>query len=79
MFQVMVDDAVVVHSNLLAVSGECKNRNELTKELVDEFGNVYVAYPAFGYSLNRSDSQIILGIAGNHDAESFKGKVLSGF
>jgi hypothetical protein len=76
MFQMTITDVLKVHNNLISVAGPCSNKNKFTSRLIDNYGNIYEAHIPFDKTLVIDDSKIMLGIFGNYDIESLKGRVL---
>lgn len=76
MFQMTVDDAKKVHSNLVSVAGPCLNRSHFSTRLIDDLGNEYDAHIPFVKPLVFDESSIILGITGSYDVELLKGRTL---
>ena len=78
MFQIIIDDAIKIHDNLISVAGKCKNKNEFSKGfLTDEHGNVYDAHVPFLKTLVHDDSRALLGIIGAIDANAMIGRTLT--
>ena len=78
MFQMTVDDVLVVRDNV-AISGKCSNKEELTTKLVDDNGMEYTAYvPFIKYITPPASDYITLEIKGAANPSSLKGCVLKG-
>jgi len=71
-----VEDARIVHSNLVSISGPYQNKKYSTNRLIDELGNVYDAHIPFVRPLVSEESTIILGIYGAYDVDKLVGRVL---
>ena len=78
MFEMTIADAIKIHDNLISVAGPCLNRNKFVSRLVDDNGNIYKAHIPFVNTHVFDDSQIILGIYGEYDIETLKGRILKG-
>ena len=77
MFEMTVIDAIKINDRLASVAGPYINKKQFTNRLVDNEGNVYEAHiPPFTKTLEFNDSEIILGLYGNYDAQALIGKVL---
>ena len=78
MFQMTVDDVLVVRGNV-AISGKCENINELTPKLVDDAGTEYATrIPFIKYVIPPVQDNITLEIKGVANPASLKGRILMG-
>ena len=76
MFQMTVENAMVVNSAIVTVAGPCVNRLMFTSSLLDDYGNVYAASIPLDATLIHDDAQIVLELRGAVNAESLVGRIL---
>jgi hypothetical protein len=73
----MIIDDVLIINNVIAVSGSCKNKNDFTQNLIDDFGIEYKAnIPFIKYLTRPDDNYIMLELKNVSNPDILKGLTL---
>ena len=76
MFQMTVEDAMVVNSRIVTVAGPCIDMLGFKSRLLDEHGNVYTASIPLDATLVFDNTRIVLELSGTMNAEALIGRTL---
>ena len=78
MFQITIDDVLVIRDNI-AVSGKCVNRSEFSPKLIDDDGTEYIAaVPFIKYVIPPEKDYMTLELKNIKNPNALKGRVLRG-